>query len=329
MDFDPVTRILSLVPNWQLWAGVLTAVVAAGAALSALRNMVTGKSEVVERLERAVGRGDLRDRIPTVQQPEIARMLQPLSWLAKPTKAAELSRVRARLIQAGYRGPHALERYLVVKVVLAAVATVVVLQINARLPNRLTFPLDIAVGVWTCAAAFFFPNVWLSLKGRDRRTQIERGLPDAMDLLVTCVEAGLGIDAAIARVSEEIGLASQILGAELNVTFLEVQAGITRPDAFRRLAERTGVEDLRTLAAMLIQTEMFGTSVARALRVHADGMRVKRMQRAEEKAAMTGVKMTIPLIMCILPSLIAVLLGPAMVSIIQVLLPNMSGNPGN
>jgi tight adherence protein C len=129
----------------------------------------------------------------------------------------------------------------------------------------------------------------------------------------------LGIDASLSRVSEEIGIASPTLAAELNVTFLEVQAGVTRPDAFRRLAERTGVEELRQLSAMLIQTELFGTSVARALRVHAEGMRIKRMQRAEEKAAMVGVKMTIPLVLCILPSLIAVMLGPAIASIVETL----------
>jgi tight adherence protein C len=146
-----------------------------------------------------------------------------------------------------------------------------------------------------------------------------------MDLMVTCVEAGLGIDAAMARVADEIGLASPLLGAELNLTFLEVQAGVSRPDAFRRLAERTGVEDLRSLSAMLIQTELFGTSVARALRVHAEGMRVRRMQRAEERAAMVGVKMTIPLVLFILPSLISVLLGPAIVSIFETLFTNGGG----
>jgi len=113
----------------------------------------------------------------------------------------------------------------------------------------------------------------------------------------------------VARVSQEMTLSSPILADELNTTFLEVQAGVTRADSFRRLAERTGVEDLRSLSAMLIQTDIFGTSVARALRIHSDGMRIKRMQQAEEKAAMVSVKMTIPLVLCILPSLIAVVMG--------------------
>jgi tight adherence protein C len=138
-----------------------------------------------------------------------------------------------------------------------------------------------------------------------------------MDLLVTCVEAGLGLDAAMSRVSQELQLSSPILGEEMNQTFLEVQAGVTRADSFRRLADRTGVEDLRSLAAMLIQTDIFGTSVARALRIHSDSMRVKRMQQAEEKAAMVSVKMTVPLVLCILPSLIAIVMGPAIVMITQ------------
>jgi tight adherence protein C len=145
--------------------------------------------------------------------------------------------------------------------------------------------------------------------------EIERSLPDAIDLLVTCVEAGLGLDAALSRVAEEITLAAPLLAAELKVTFLEIQASIPRRDAFRRLSERTGVEDLRQLSAVLTQTEMFGTSIARALRVHSEGMRIRRMQRAEEKAAMVGVKMTLPLILCILPTLMAVVLGPAVATI--------------
>jgi tight adherence protein C len=135
--------------------------------------------------------------------------------------------------------------------------------------------------------------------------------------MVTCVEAGLGLDSAIFRVAQEISVASPVLGSELNLTYLEIQAGIPRADAFRRLADRTGVEDLRSLSATLIQTDVFGTSIARALRVHGDGMRVRRMQLAEEKTAMVGVKMTFPLILFILPSLIAVIMGPAVVSILN------------
>ena len=138
-----------------------------------------------------------------------------------------------------------------------------------------------------------------------------------MDLMVTCVEAGLALDAAMSRVAQELELVAPILGQELKQTLLEIQAGVRRSDAFHRLSNRTGVEDLRTLSAMIIQTELFGTSVSRALRVHSEGMRTKRMQRAEEQGAMVSVKMTVPLIICILPSLMTVVIGPAAVMIIN------------
>jgi tight adherence protein C len=157
--------------------------------------------------------------------------------------------------------------------------------------------------------------MWLKSKITQRKEVISDALPDSMDLLVTCVEAGLSLDAAMGRVAAELELVAPVLAQEMKQTLLEIQAGVRRSDAFHRLSTRTGVEELRTLSAMIIQTEMFGTSVSRALRVHAEGMRTKRMQRAEEKAAMVSVKMTIPLIMCILPSLFAVVLGPAIASI--------------
>jgi tight adherence protein C len=298
--------------------GLMVALVAVAAGLRAM--FFSGPSEVVQRLERTVGRAEAVDRAVGRPGRGLSRVLQPLSWLARPTKAAELSRLRSRLVQGGLRGPFALETFLATKLILAFVSTILMLEVNSRFLH-LRFPMDMVVPVWTCIVAFFLPNLWLSSKVKERQTQIERALPDAMDLLVTCVEAGLALDGAISRVSEEIGLASQILGAELNLTFLEIQAGVQRPDAFRRLADRTGVEDLRSLSAMLIQTDLFGTSVARALRVHADGMRIRRMQRAEERAAMVGVKMTIPLILFILPSLISILMGPAMVSIFERLMP--------
>jgi tight adherence protein C len=307
--------------NVQLALATLGLMIALVTAAAGIRSMFfSGPSDVVRRLERTVGRADVMDRAVGRPGRTLSRVLQPISWLVRPTKAAELSRLRNRLIQAGLRGPFALEVFLGTKLLAAFVSTVLMLELNSRVLH-LKFPVDMVVPVWVCIFAFFLPNLWLGSKVKERQSAIERALPDAMDLLVTCVEAGLGIDSAMSRVSEEMSLASRVLGAELNLTFLEIQAGISRPDAFRRLADRTGVEDLRSLSAMLIQTDLFGTSVARALRVHADGMRIRRMQRAEERAAMVGVKMTIPLILFILPSLISVLLGPAMVSIFEQLLP--------
>jgi tight adherence protein C len=302
---------------WPLAGGALAASLALAAAGLGLRRMLPGRSVVIERLERTVGRIEPSEHLAGKVEAGPSSYLRPVIWMVRPSRAEELSRLRQKLVQAGLRGPRALELFLAAKVLLAVALTVAFLQINARLQRQLVFPFDLGVAVWVCAAGFFLPHLWLRSRARARQILISNALPDAMDLTVTCVESGLGLDAAIARVAQEIGLAAPELGSELNLTFLEIQAGVPRADAFRRLAERTGVDDLRSLSAMLIQTEMFGTSVARALRVHGDGMRVRRMQQAEERAGMVGVKMTFPLVLCILPALIAVVMGPAVATIVE------------
>jgi tight adherence protein C len=285
------------------------------------RSLFGGKrDEVIDRLDRAVANGmDLSsgEKAPARSVARIARILRPLARLAKPSGGGEdESRLNQKLTQAGYRTDTAAEIFLGVKLILPVIAIIGIWQIDSNLLEQpMEFPLNVAVVVLGCAFMFFFPNIWLSGQISKRKQRLEQALPDAMDLLVTCVEAGLALDAAMARVAQEMDLVEPLLAQEMKHTMLEIQAGIRRADAFRRLATRTGVEDLRTLSAMIIQTEMFGTSVSRALRVHSEAMRTKRMQHAEEKAAMVSVKMTVPLILFILPSLLAVVLGPAAVMI--------------
>jgi tight adherence protein C len=304
--------------SWELGlvaaAGMATVLLFA-AGLRALT--VRRRDVVIARLDRMVGRvepsADGHDEAGSSSL--LGRLARPFAWVARPTQAAELSRLRLRLTQAGLRSEYAMELFLASKLLLAGLSTGAFLHINSHLVRGLTFPMDAVVAVWLCGAGFFLPSLWLSSRIKQRQVLLERSLPDAMDLLVTCVEAGLGLDAALSRVADEMHLAAPLLAAELQLTFLEVQAGVPRRQAFRRLADRTGVEDLRQLSAVLTQTEIFGTSIARALRVHADAMRIKRMHKAEERAAMVGVKMTLPLVLCILPSLMAIVLGPALVSL--------------
>jgi tight adherence protein C len=251
----------------------------------------------------------------------LTRGLRPIARIATPTSADERSRLRLRLGQAGIRRDNSVQAFLASKVILAIGVVGAFVTVNSRRVEPI--PNALLLGVLLCAIAFYAPNAWLSGRIQSRQLMIRRGLPDSLDLLVTCVEAGLGLDAALLRVAEEIRPAHPILAEELELTFLEVKAGMSRVDAFRRLAERTGVDDLKQLAATLTQTEMFGTSIAAALRVQAEGMRVRRMQRAEEKAAMVAVKMTLPLVFNILPSLFAVIIGPAAVNIMEILLPKL------
>lgn len=307
--------------SWELGAlglGVMVVLAAAGAAVYSWT--AAPGDGVMDRIDRVTRRKDaaairLDGPEATKAATVLRRLASPLVALVKPTRSDELSLLRNQLIHAGLRSRHAMEAFLASKLALATTATLIFLQVNSHMADGLRFPVVGAAALVVCAAAYFLPNLWLVLLTKGRHADIRRGLPDAMDLLVTCVEAGLGLDAALSRVSRELKLAAPLLAAELNLTFLETQAGVSRRDAFRRLAERTGVDDLRQLTAVLTQTEIFGTSVATALRVHSDGMRMVRMQQAERKAAMVAVKMTIPLVLCILPSLIGVVLGPAIVEI--------------
>ena len=298
--------------------GGLIAVLAIGFGARALFG---GKrDEVIERLERATGGGmdamlaAERERAPKGFS-RLAGFLRPFARLVRPSEGEELSRIQQSLVHAGYRTENAIEILLGVKLLLPLVVIIILWQIDSHSETPLELPPAIAVAFIFIAFAFFLPNLWLRSKIAARQQLVSEALPDSMDLLVTCVEAGLSLDAAMSRVAQEMELVSPVLAHEMKQTLLEIQAGVRRSDAFHRLSNRTGVEDLRTLSAMIIQTEMFGTSVSRALRVHAEGMRTKRMQLAEEKAAMVSVKMTIPLIMCILPSLFAVVLGPAIAMI--------------
>jgi tight adherence protein C len=172
-----------------------------------------------------------------------------------------------------------------------------------------------------CALGYLLPAMALGRMAKRRQHRIRLGLPDALDLLVVSVEAGLGLDQAIQRVSDELRFAHPDLADELRLINLELRAGKARSDALRNLAERTQLDDLSSLVAMLVQTDKFGTSVAQSLRVHSETMRTKRRQRAEEAAAKTGVKMVFPLVFCIFPAIFVVTIGPAAIRFVQVLVP--------
>ncbi len=167
---------------------------------------------------------------------------------------------------------------------------------------------------------FYLPNIWLHIRTKTRKAKIVEGLPDALDLLVICVEAGMGLDAAISRVAEELALSNKPLSDELKLYNLEIMAGKLRQDALRNLAWRTDVDDVNSLVTLLIQTDRFGTSVARALRVYSDTFRSKRQLRAEEIAAGLPVRLTFPLILFFLVPLVLLILGPLGVRFFQVVM---------
>jgi tight adherence protein C len=173
------------------------------------------------------------------------------------------------------------------------------------------------------AAAFGYvlPGMALARVAKRRQHRLRLSLPDALDLLVVSVEAGLGLDQAIQRVGDELAFAHRELSEELRLINLELRAGTARAEALHNLATRTGVDDISSLVAMLVQTDKFGTSVAQSLRVHSETLRTKRRQRAEEAAAKTGVKMVFPLVICIFPAVWVVTIGPAAIKFVQILFP--------
>jgi tight adherence protein C len=235
-----------------------------------------------------------------------------------PTSTKEMSRIRRRVERAGFTQPAAAVIYAALEVVLPAVALVAALAVFGS-------PRGFMVGSLLAIAAYLLPGIVLGRFVTRRLAQIRNGLPDALDLIIVCVEAGLSLDQAVLKASEELALSHPALADELQQLTNEVRAGKPRIEALRNFADRTKVDDVRALVAMLIQTDRFGTSVAQSLRTHADTGRTVRRQRAEERAAKLGVKLVFPLVFCLFPAMYVVTLGPAAIRIIRVLIQGLAG----
>jgi tight adherence protein C len=231
-----------------------------------------------------------------------------------PRSAKEMGKLKQRLVVAGFRNPEALVVFFGIRIGVALAAFALFATPVIRQPN---FLMALAV----CMVGYVVPGMVLARMAKRRQHRIRLGLPDALDLLVVSVEAGLGLDAAIQRVGNELAFAHPDLCSELRLINLEMRAGTARADALNNLAERTGVDDVQSLVAMLVQTDKFGTSVSQSLRVHSETVRTKRRQRAEEAAAKTGVKLVFPLVFCIFPSIWVVTIGPAAIAFIEVIGP--------
>jgi tight adherence protein C len=250
-----------------------------------------------------------------IDAPGLTQSLSPLAerisgMVSKSPR--ELSAVRRRMITAGYRNFSAAVWFSAAKVIL---------PLTLALAGFLSFGLGragwLSMGVGA-VLGFLGPDLWLDRKTRQRQKLIRNGLPDALDLLIVCLEAGSSLDQAIVKASEELRIAHPDLADELRLITTEIRAGKPRLEAFKNFADRTRVQDVRSLVGMLAQTDRFGTSVAQALRTHAETSRTKRRQRAEERAAKVGVKLVFPLIFLLFPALYVVILGPAVIKFIRI-----------
>jgi tight adherence protein C len=258
----------------------------------------------------------------------LAETTRPISKLSAPEEGFEQSNVKLRFAHAGIRSASAPTAFFGVKTLLTlglpmlAFAAVTVSGAQLR-GNNLLLVLLLAA-----AAGYYGPNLWLNSKIAARQREIFETFPDALDLMTVCVEAGLGTEAALMRVAEDMEFKSPVLSEEMRLVNLELRAGADRERALRNLAARTGVDEVDGFVTMISQAERFGTSIAASLRVHADMLRTRRRQKAEEAAAKIALKLLFPLIFCIFPSLMVVLMGPAMIQIYRVLLPTFAGNGG-
>ncbi len=223
-----------------------------------------------------------------------------------PRSPEEVGVIQKRLIWAGYRKDAHVNTFYGAKVMIPILLAVLATVTKAYEYGPF-FVYGLSVGL-----GFLLPDFWLGNRIAARQLKIRLGLPEALDLMVICIEAGLGLDQAVLRVADEMKLSQPEIAEELNLVNLEQRAGRRRADAWRNLAERTDVDSVRSLVAMLIQTDSFGTSIAKSLRVHSDGLRTLRRQQAEEQAAKTTVKLVFPLVFFIFPSLFVVVLGPSL-----------------
>jgi tight adherence protein C len=250
----------------------------------------------------------------------VTPVLQPIARQIVPFNVAELSTLRQRLVRAGYLRPSAVGGYYIARLFCAIAAAAVFVILSPYLLNKLSAIWLTVSGLGTVAVGLYLPHVWIEMRKSSLQQQYRDGFPDALDLLVICVEAGLGLDASINRVAMEMRHAHPALAENFELMAIELRAGSSREEAFKNLSERMGIEEVRAMITLLLQSEELGTSVAEALRVYSDEMRVHRMLRAETKAQSLPVKLAVPLGLFVFPTMIVVVMVPVMIRIFRVLL---------
>ena len=253
----------------------------------------------------------------------LAKVASPLAKLSLPAGEWDKSLLRIKFLNAGIRHQDAYLIYFGLKTLLPIVfAGLAFLALRSMDQTGMEFLFYLML---SALAGCYLPNIFLYFKIKERQREIFENFPDAADLMLVCVEAGLGLDAGLTKVADEIQIKSAALAEELHLTNLEMRAGGTREKSLQNLALRTGVEEIGTFAVMLMQADKFGTSIGESLRVFSDDLRHKRQVRAEEQAAKVPTKMLFPLVVCIFPSIIMVIMGPAVIQVIRTILPMLSG----
>ena len=306
----------------MLWAVTMITFVATVAVLAALLYaLAPGEMGIAERFSRLIQPPPQQVRETSFADKQKGRVrdgLAAVGGLISATPAVAGSKAQLPMVRAGYRSASAMMAMQGMKILMPVAFVALAFATGMYRLNVVFVPLLAAV------VGYLLPELWLMWRVQARQHRLRLALPDALDMLVICVEAGLGLDQALMRVAQELRITHPHLSEELQLVNMEMRVGKTRLEAMRELARRTGVEDIKALVAMLIQTERFGTSIAQSLRVHSDDLRMKRRQRAEEMSAKTTVKMVPPLVFFIFPALMVVILGPAVIMLMRQFLPALN-----
>jgi len=286
--------------------------------------VLRGRGSVRRRLAGETAEGETEDGSQQVSlrrdedQDSVSKALKPLEPHLLPTDEKELSQAKKRMVQAGLYRPSAMTKYYLAKLCLAVMLPAITLAFSPYFSSKMSWETIAILVALSGVIGMYLPTAWVSHRIEKRQQQCRDGFPDCLDMLLVSVEAGLGLDAAINRVGMEIGAAYPVLAEHLQRVGAELRAGQSREGALRGMSDQIGIEEVGSLVTLLIQSDMLGTSIAQALRVHADDMRIKRLLRAEEKAHMLPVKMTVPLILGILPPLVIVILAPGIIRFLRI-----------
>jgi tight adherence protein C len=300
---------------------IIVFAVVVGVALVALLSF--SAVPVRERLNDFIGPAQPAQPLPGGWVEKVAHAAQPFTRMSLPEEGWERSPLRTRFMNAGWRSASAPSLYFAAKTLLALGLPALLALACATLADSEVQKTMRYLLLLTACIGYYLPNALLSRRATNRCREIFETFPDALDLLTVCVEAGLSLERALAKVAGEIHIKSVALAQELQLVLMEMRAGFSKEKALRNLALRSGVEDVDTLVAMLIQSERFGTSMGESLRIHSDNLRSKRSVLAEEAAAKIALKLLFPLIFCIFPTLMLVLIGPAGIQIYHMVLPSM------
>jgi tight adherence protein C len=307
--------------NGLLIAGLIfVLVMLAGFLAFYYSNLYKKRKDISERIRKEAAPEDEDSSRENKWKGFLLGSLRGFGDVFKPKQESDVSVTRKKLVRAGYTGENSYVVFFGSKAF--AALFLLTLFVIIRLTALKTLPAQqfLMLMIFSAAAGFYLPDLYLQRRISARKRKIFEGFPDALDLMVVCVEAGMGLDAAIKRVGDEMVLKNKVLSDEFRILSLELRAGKARANALRNLASRTDLEDVSSLVTLLIQTDRFGTRIAQALRVHSDAMRTKRYQRAEEMAAKLPVKMVFPLIFFIFPSLFVTIIGPGIIRIYRTLI---------